>query len=433
MNGIKTKVFHLLITAILFTLPGWYNSYSQAVINFTNPTDNATYTITEGNTVSINVTFDQTIIPPYFFVNNKLTTESNTYTDIESGDITINVPAGNYSWKLEVWASTLQNHVSYDADVVNFSVVIGSWNITADNNFDALNGTHGEIKVDNTTQTAPYSFSKNTGETTTLEALRQIDENNYVRDWNVTALNLRSKWDREEPSGGVTYMGENNPLSFAVTADDNNSTYKANLRILYQISRNDQTEFDDVISEGVQAEIFEQNSGDITAPATLTPGSITYNFAGWTDDFTAPNPRTITPDNNETFTALYKYPHHSNYTEAYKNNSQRKFVQTPDGTMYVTYGSMGSVWVEKSTDNGQTWDIMNNGKPLNTDEAKLPSMDYRVLDNAFVVVWQEKWGTGYKIRYAVYSTYNNTFRIDDVNWEPPGTNFEDLNANPVVG
>ncbi|MBI2419230.1 MAG: T9SS type A sorting domain-containing protein [Ignavibacteriales bacterium] len=57
---------------------------------------------------------------------------------------------------------------------------------------------------------------------------------------------------------------------------------------------------------------------------------------------------------------------------------------------------MGSIWLEKSTDNGVTWQLMNNAHPLNTYEAESPSIcspcwNWQPNSN-FVVAFQEKGG-----------------------------------------
>jgi len=67
---------------------------------------------------------------------------------------------------------------------------------------------------------------------------------------------------------------------------------------------------------------------------------------------------------NANVTANLKASQLSNNPNAYANNSQRKFVRTPDGTMHEVYESLGKVWYETSTDGDTTWDIMNNGKTL---------------------------------------------------------------------
>ncbi len=65
----------------------------------------------------------------------------------------------------------------------------------------------------------------------------------------------------------------------------------------------------------------------------------------------------------------------SNNANAFANNSQRKIIETSDGTLYSTYESMGSVWLESKSENG-TSVLENNGKPFNSanSTAKNPSL-----------------------------------------------------------
>ena len=70
----------------------------------------------------------------------------------------------------------------------------------------------------------------------------------------------------------------------------------------------------------------------------------------------------------------------SSTSSAFESNSQRKIVRSVyDAALYQVYESMGNIYLEKSTDNGQTWDIINRintGKYLNNYPAHSPSIDY---------------------------------------------------------
>ncbi len=161
--------------------------------------------------------------------------------------------------------------------------------------------------------------------------------------------------------------------------------------------------------------------------STVLKNGKTYNFAGWTDGNTT-NPRTITPQGNETYTALYKTLHKSNQTNAYSNPSQRRFIQTPDGVKHICYESMNRVWIEHSTDNGTTWYLGNGGKPLSSADSKNPSMSF--YGNQIGIVWQEKSGSSFKIKMALFwmSDYSSSL------FETIAEDANDYshNANPVV-
>ena len=67
-------------------------------------------------------------------------------------------------------------------------------------------------------------------------------------------------------------------------------------------------------------------------------------------------------NDNAVVTANLKGSLLSNNSNAFANSEQHKVLTTQNGTMYLTYESMNSVWLEKSTDNGTTWQLMNSDK-----------------------------------------------------------------------
>ncbi len=124
----------------------------------------------------------------------------------------------------------------------------------------------------------------------------------------------------------------------------------------------------------------------LLAPATILNNGIKQYFRYWNDGIFV-NPRRIYPITNTTFTAVYKATHLSSTATGFSNNSQRKIVRTRDGAIHIVYESMGRIWYEKSTDNGLTWTIMNNGQPLGSEFATSPSIDYYASDVA--IVWHD--------------------------------------------
>jgi hypothetical protein len=72
--------------------------------------------------------------------------------------------------------------------------------------------------------------------------------------------------------------------------------------------------------------------------------------------------------------ADYKATHKANNIDALENNSQRKIIRTPDDILHMVYESMGRVWYERSSNDGDTWELvseLNNGY-----NAKNPSIDF---------------------------------------------------------
>ena len=158
-----------------------------------------------------------------------------------------------------------------------------------------------------------------------------------------------------------------------------------------------------------------------------------YNFAGWSDNL-SPNPRMISPNDNQTYKALYKMPNHSNEDNAYSNSSQRKFIRDLNGNLHKVYSSMGRIWYEKSTNNGVLWTIQNDGRPLSTNESKLPSMDH--YNGQIIIVWQEEYLGSYKIRMAHPHyisgelVFNDVF--DETQYNPTDPEPYSFDAMPVI-
>jgi hypothetical protein len=107
---------------------------------------------------------------------------------------------------------------------------------------------------------------------------------------------------------------------------------------------------------------------------------------------------------------------------AFKNNSQRKFLRIIDGALYNVYESMNRVWLEKSTDNGNTWEIINQGNPIANFDSKNPSMCLRI-GNLYLVFESE----GYLYLYEYITSTNQAYqRVQQY------TSTFGYDTNPVV-
>ncbi|NUN10589.1 MAG: hypothetical protein HUU54_15545 [Ignavibacteriaceae bacterium] len=304
-------------------------------------------------------------------------------------------------------------HVRYD---LPFEMIVK-------NNFydNSGNSTMGLMNVDGQTQTTPYQFTRNAGSQVTLEAISpQTDIQNHTRVWHSGVIN-KSYWSYNDD-----FFSNDQTVSFTASA----GSYEARLRKRFDILRiDDLSEFDYLVNQGIQTQIVEQNSGQISAQAQQTVNNRTYLFAGWSDG-NVNNPRTIYPQNNETSTALFKYPHHSSSGDAYESKGQRKFVRTIDGTLHTVYTSMNKVWYEISTDQGVTWQIMNGGMPLNEGNGKLPSID--CFGNSTAIVYQQEAGTGYKIYLKRFYANNGYVLSHSVEMIYENEEYYSTNANPVI-
>jgi type IX secretion system substrate protein len=128
-----------------------------------------------------------------------------------------------------------------------------------------------------------------------------------------------------------------------------------------------------------------------------------------------------------TVNANFKGTQLSSSTGAFASGSQRKFVKTnptttyTNGVLHMVYESLGSVWYEYSTDNGQTW-IVADGEPVATN-AQNPSIAVQnnstETDSKVIVVYE----TGSYLKYWLYR---------DGNKGSSGTLEEGSVSNPVV-
>jgi len=143
----------------------------------------------------------------------------------------------------------------------------------------------------------------------------------------------------------------------------------------------------------------------VTATDQFQALGTTWWFRNWDNGSTnnvRPNIQVNQPTN---MSAYYKGLSRSNDADAY-TNSQRKFVKTPVGHLHSVYESMGTVWYERSTDNGASWQLMNGGEPLSSGASKHPSIDYLPADNdnGVLITFQEKSGSNYTLEVIYYSS-----------------------------
>jgi len=111
-----------------------------------------------------------------------------------------------------------------------------------------------------------------------------------------------------------------------------------------------------------------QSPQDINLGGSL--GIHKFYFQNWSGagvTFQDPNSAqtaVVFDSSNATAQAVMKGVQLSSQTDAIAGNGQRKIVKTSNGYLHQVYESLGKVWYERSTDNGQTWEIMNGGQPV---------------------------------------------------------------------
>jgi len=173
----------------------------------------------------------------------------------------------------------------------------------------------------------------------------------------------------------------------------------------------------------------------ISSPNTIIKNNRQYTFVCWSDGNTS-NPRTITPQGNETYTAIYKYPNHSNDINAFANNSQRKIVTTTYDGNFMVYTSSNHIWLENGY--GTDWTLVGNGPVDDISdglEARSPSIDYcsnpSSYESEIYIIYQQKTPNGkYKIKLAKYN--ENGQKVFNLDVFSSTKDYATFDATPII-
>ena len=421
-SGTKSKIFgtHRTVSPVVENLDQDYLTFTNDKIKFDGIAYNSPYTPS-------NALFPG-VVHTLQTYSNTLTKNGSTYNFYRWEDENGNLISTNSQVDVKIDNHRYRAMFAYVPPPPIQYVTVNIKNEFKDPNNTIHNG--GTVNIDNedyeNTENLPgqqvtETYLKNSVHR--FEAKEQIyPEGSYYRGFNP-----RSDYD-----GGWVYpdlITRRYESTIQPTVTNNNGTYLAKYRNRYNAYVNGSAPEDNGFVANIfpTKQIWQFESSQISAPTDQTfPSGLTGIFVNWLDGSQI-NPIIVIPTDNQTYTALYKYPHHSNSTSAYSSNSQRKFIQTPDGVKHICYESMGKVWYELSTDNGTTWFLGNAGKPLSSVDSKNPSMSF--YGNQVGIVWQEKDGNSFKIKMAL-------FWMSDYSSSLFGTIAEDygaysLNANPV--
>ncbi|HEX2926365.1 MAG: T9SS type A sorting domain-containing protein [Ignavibacteria bacterium] len=301
-----------------------------------------------------------------------------------------------------------------------------------------IKNSNGIGKIDLSINNGPFSevpgdtvIRKKIGTVIKLRAKEEQFDGTHYWVWNQdpnTVQSTKSYWSKDNKLNIITFG--NIEVQDAANENEFYVTYTAQLWKKYVINRVDKTEFDGNFQTNDLTRVVEGNSLNIPYSETLTKTTGTYDFAGWEDG----EGSLRTPTDNATYTALYKIPNKSNASTAFSSSSQRKFIRTPDGSLHMVYESMGYVWYERSSNEGASWEMMNDGKPISGSGGKSPSIDYADLNGyGYIgIVFQE----GSDIRYcSVEYSKNESSTIFYPLSYPENPIFNDLSegeAMPVI-
>lgn len=303
--------------------------------------------------------------------------------------------------------------------------------LIAKNNFDA-----GTIKVNSATVNSGYNYFITSGTSQTYEVIPQY-YSPYDRVWNTTGVDGSLSYWKKQPSGGVSsrISGQTSmAYTFTPSTSDHKATYIADLMKRYNVSRNEQTDFDGTATNVASYQVVEQNSVSITAPTSKTVNSKDYRFYGWSDGNTS-NPRSYLPTDNVTLTAQYKAHRYSTSSDATLGNGQRKVVKAIDGNgnYAMVYESGNKIWLTTSTD-GSTWsNEVEVSYGSNFTKNKYPSL--AISGNVIAVVWQseDNHNEEFTIQLRRYDLYNNQLgAMEEVFTYWNGNDLGDVESKPVI-
>ena len=384
-----------------------------------------------------NPTYEQkwNLIENGTFVGQFVGSNGTTYTqEIPEPVIRDLIQQAHDQSKSKVYISFQTDSEFRNTDLVSFSTL-------------ALKITYG-IKVQLTTETNFNTGSMLVnGETKNYDDIVKLTENssntfgavepqtdleNDERVWNDTEgpINL-SDWILKRPNRDEFNKGTGATITYVANAVDQGSKMIANYRKNYKISRNDQTEFDGTVPAGIVTHIVELNSKNVLHPS-IPAGGKTYNFGYWVGT----SGDNYTPTGNATLTAFYKYANHSNSSNAFANNSQRKVIKPNE--VYKVYTSNNHIWLEVSGD-GVSWSLVGIvDNPSEGPEAKNPSIDFAYSSydqdnpyNIYITYQQKTFNNKYKIKLVKFNSFGNKIFSYDV--QTSLNDYSTEESTPVIG
>ncbi len=138
-------------------------------------------------------------------------------------------------------------------------------------------------------------------------------------------------------------------------------------------------------------------------------------------------------NNNASIKANYKGIQLTSNKNSY-NGSQNKVINLPyKYNLLTAYESMGKVWLERSSDKGDTWELVNNHSSISGDyESKNPSMCI-VDNNRFAVVFQRNISGYNQIVLQVYNVSGSVLTLENEEeiFSDDGGTYSN-NVNPVI-
>lgn len=181
--------------------------------------------------------------------------------------------------------------------------------------------------------------------------------------------------------------------------------------------------------------------GDLTM--TGRPQGSAWVLTHWADGSNA-NPRIINPTSAYSDQGAFKGVHVTSASGALSNTSQRKAVVTEDNYIFLVYESSNHIWLERSTDDGGSWTLLNNAQQIDNlqYQAKQPSISYLpsynnhlpgqgIGDNELYITYQQQTSSGYDIKVARFNESGQLLTTPQATIYSSTSSYTN-NATPVI-
>lgn len=289
---------------------------------------------------------------------------------------------------------------------------------------------HAQISIDNNTSSVLAYFNN----VANVTVLNKVDN---VSSYNTGFFYLKDPWfvDDSSDSKGIRNHGlDPLPVRMNFSVTPNLTTNSSHKGVFLNQGADWQPPYYSVKVDAVQ---------DVSLTNTGVPTGRTHKF--YFQNWSGTNVNLQNANNLETpvvFTldgamaqANLKGTQLTNTSFSDARSGQRGFIKDNyNGYLHNVYESMGKIWYERSTNNGDTWTLMNNGAPINPDgNAKSPSICENKSYNLLYIVYQ---GDTFPFEGLVITQYGPGVNDITPKWTQPICPMSDFNYSndyqPVI-
>ncbi len=394
----------IVSVSVKLSISNAFNNYDSVIVDSVSPSESFNFNYS-GNFTDIGKG------RTYFKVPYSAQWDSSSSAELTNALVSSYKSSGYFN--IGVRSSVENQNYTY-ADIGYISVTVKykvpPTIVTIRNSFSG-----GSVKVDgaqynNIGTGAAFRWQSGINHTiTALDSQNILDSNGkyYVRiyqDWH------------DSLSGNEVAARPQFSYTFNVTTND---AYTANFKKLFDVTFSPPT----YVEAGGSGAYYEMNGVQTSSGTVLQGNSSTiqavaasgWGFVSWSDGNTS-NPRTLTPTDNITLSALFKTHLRSSVNTATGDNAQRKIVRGSSGTYHLVYESAGDIWYTSSTD-GTNWGderLVSDGSGDNHS----PSIAVDRHDDVIIVYQKGNSSDGVKdamLRVKDSSgVWNSPFRIDEI-------------------